>query len=212
VRQHQQLCGVRRVRLVVLCLGGVFAPGAHVGFPAGAALGEDARQQRGGGLGVGMGGAPCLGELAFDGDFEHGGAVALEGGLGAFEGGDAGIEARELLLDGFEDAALLGEGRERNVNGLHIIEAKSHLCSASSHFIELALAMTLGGKKPRQVSGCILQNRSSKGEVLIDVGLTEATWYERNHAQLCGNGDEDVALPYERALSLGTVRRLNALN
>ena len=55
---------------------------------------------------------PLLGQLAFDGSLEHTGTVAFERRLHPFERGNTSIQPRELLLDGGDDTALLGEGGE----------------------------------------------------------------------------------------------------
>ena len=51
-------------------------------------------------------------EAAFDGGFEDSGAVALQVGLDAPQGGNGGIQPGELLLDLRDDAPLLGQGCE----------------------------------------------------------------------------------------------------
>jgi hypothetical protein len=113
-RQVRQVRQVRCGRLDVARLLRVLALGAQVGLPAGAALGEDAREQGGGRLEIGMLRAPCFGELALDGGLEDGGAVALERGLGATQSGDTGVQAGELLLDGGDDAVSSARGATRN--------------------------------------------------------------------------------------------------
>ena len=85
-------------------------------LPAGAALGQDALQQDVGGLVLAAPGAGQFGlggdEAALAGVLEDAGPVAPQVGLGAAEGGDGGVETGELGLDGGDDAALFGEGRE----------------------------------------------------------------------------------------------------
>ena len=49
-------------------------------------------------------------EAPLAGRFEYRGPVAAQLGLGSFQGGPAGVEAGELGFDGFDDAALFGEG------------------------------------------------------------------------------------------------------
>ena len=51
-------------------------------------------------------------EAAFDGGFEDGGLVALEVGLDALEVGDGFVEAGELLFDFGDDALLLVDRSE----------------------------------------------------------------------------------------------------
>ena len=91
-------------------------PGLAWACHRGAAFGEDAGQQLVGGFVVaafGLGEMRLGGdEFAFAGGLEDAGAVACEVGLGALERGDGGVEAREVALDGGDDAALLGEGWE----------------------------------------------------------------------------------------------------
>jgi hypothetical protein len=52
-------------------------------------------------------------EAAFAGGLEDGGAVALVVGLDALEGGDAGVEASELLLDLLDNSDLDSEWGDR---------------------------------------------------------------------------------------------------
>ena len=85
---------------------------------AGTPSGRDARlgcaPRGGGGFVVAVFGAGKLGlggdEAALAGGFEEAGAVTLEVGLGALEGGYRGVEAGELLFDFGDDAVLFGEG------------------------------------------------------------------------------------------------------
>jgi hypothetical protein len=84
------------------------------GSQAGAAFGEDAVEEGGGGF---VGAAFAAGEFGFGGDeaafaggFEDGGAVAFEVGLDALEGCDRCIESRELLINLFNDPHLFYQG------------------------------------------------------------------------------------------------------
>jgi len=75
-------------------------------------LRQDARQQLARRFGVRVRLAPCLRQLALNRRLQHGGAVLLQAGAGTLQRGYARIEPRELLLDGGDDAALLGEGSD----------------------------------------------------------------------------------------------------
>jgi len=91
-------------RRLLACLGELGELGL---FPLVAAGGEDAVEEDGGGFGVGVLGAPVLGELALDRGLEHGGSITLQVGSHPLEGGDPGIEIGEKLLDLGNYAALL---------------------------------------------------------------------------------------------------------
>ena len=99
MRQRRQTRGIRlhwlRIFLLPILERGfvLFGKlGELLGFPAGAALGEDARQQLRASFRWGVFGAPVCRERAFDSGFQERLAVLLELFLRGFEFGYAGIE------------------------------------------------------------------------------------------------------------------------
>ena len=101
---------VRRDGLLVL------ASPLLLGLPLGATFDEDALEEPIGGLvfaALGPGKLRLGGDqLALAGGLENAGPVALQVGLGPFEGGYGGVQPGELLLDFGDDAVLFGEGWE----------------------------------------------------------------------------------------------------
>ena len=89
--------------------------GELFGFPAGAALGQDALQQLRASLAGRVLSAPFSGERAFDGGFQQRLTVLLELLLRDLEFGHAGIEVGKQFLEFSDDAGLFGGwGKEQS--------------------------------------------------------------------------------------------------
>ena len=83
---------------------------------AGLAFAGDALLQGGGGFElVAVGGAPCCGQLAFEGIFEQRLAIDLELFAGGFQAGHALIEFGKQFLDLGDDAVLFGGWRNQKL-------------------------------------------------------------------------------------------------
>src|SRR5208283_3841793 len=99
--------------------------GELVLLPLAAAFGEDAFEEDGGGFGVGVLRPPVLGEFALDCRLEDGGSIPLQVGSHPLQGDDPGIEIGEQLLDLGDNAALLFQRSERNLDALDLGEIES---------------------------------------------------------------------------------------
>ena len=61
-------------------------------------------------------GPPFFGQLALDGGFQHGGTIAFQIRPDPSQGRNSSVKVGEKFLDLGDDAALLVERREREVN------------------------------------------------------------------------------------------------
>ena len=103
---------------------------------AGLAFVGDALLQGGGGFKlVAVGGAPCCGQLAFEGIFQQRLAIDLELFAGGFQAGHALIKFGKQFLDLGDNAVLFGGWRNGNFAGAEIRRRYPALPDRAGHVV-----------------------------------------------------------------------------
>ena len=127
-------------------------------LPLAAAGSEDAFEEDGGGFGVGVLRPPVLGEFALDRRLEDGGSIPLQVSSHPLQGGDPGIEVGEKFFDLGDDAALLSQGGEWNLDALDLGEIESgpsdtvdNLRGALAGLLEVQSEVEIPGKSQARV-------------------------------------------------------------